>query len=715
MTWDNEKYDVVIPEVVTDGAYADVLAKRIAEADKHRVEYYDEPFDPIRGVNAPPQPRFEFHIKELDWLLPESMRDEEIVKQLQQHGSIRKFCARHNIQGSEEAVLWRLTYCRCKHDFCFWAATCCTVKDKRTGQNVKFVLNWPQRKTLTELERMRLADKPIRMIILKARQWGGSTLVQMYMAWIQLMLIEGRNSAIVAHLNSASLNIRAMYMRMIKHYPPQMLGLKADDVIVLSPFNASRNDYTIKKGRDQVRNMIISVGSMQSPDSIRGQDIGLVHFSEVGIWKATEQKTPEEVIQGTQSSVLSMPLTMVVMESTAKGENNLFHHEWLDAKNKQSDKVPIFVAWYEIEQYRLPFGSDEERIAFAARLLLERNNSYTKNTRGEPGSYLWWLWRQGATLEGIRWYIEQRKAYRDHDSMASEFPSDDIEAFATSGTAIFDRNAVDKLRDDCMPPAHVGDVRASAVDGKDALVDVKFFKETNGELAIWKMPDTSFRHRDRYVVSVDVGGRSAKADWSVIVVIDRWGRTEGKGDEIVAQWYGHMRHDRLAWKMAQIAAFYCDALLVVESNTFETRNSDTEGEHSAYILDQIGQVYRNLYTRETPPENVRQGRPGRKWGFQTNVRTKPLIIDNLIRIVEDHVYTERDEDALHEYRVYQRDQNGGMNAAEGEHDDRLMARAIGLYISDNMPKPRMVDKNMFNKIRNKLSKRKNKTPNESDF
>ncbi len=710
-----DKYNVVIPDVITDGDYATVLARRMAEADRARLEYYDEEFDPIRGVNAPPMPRFAFKIEEADWMLPQSMAELPIIEQLQKAGSISEFCQRKGIAGSEDRVMMRLTMERCRHDFCFWAATCCTVKDKRTGKDIKFILNWPQRKTLTELEKMRLADMPIRMIILKARQWGGSTLVQMYMAWIQLMLFDGANSAIVAHLNNSSLNIRAMYLRMIKNYPPQMLGLPDDADIRLAPFNTSRNEYTVKCGRQQVRNMIISVGSMQSPDSIRGQDVRLVHFSEVGVWKATENRTPEDVIQGTQSAVLAEPLTMVVMESTAKGENNLFHHEWQDAAKGESDKVPVFVPWFEIDMYRRAFASEQERVNFALMLLANRNEQYTANTRAEPGSYLWWLWRQGATLEGIKWYIEQRKAYRDHDSMASEYPSDDIEAFATSGTAIFDRNAVDRLKDDCRPPEFQGDVIGGGVEGEDALRDVKFCQQPGGELAIWQMPVTDFPHRDRYLVAVDVGGRSSKADWSVIVVIDRWGRLSGKGDEIVAQWYGHLRHDRLAWKMAQIATFYSGAMLVVESNTFETRSTDTEGEHSAYILDQIGRVYRNLYTREATPENVRQGRPGRKWGFQTNVRTKPLIIDNLIRLVEDRLYTERDEQALHEYRVYQRDDRGGMNAAQGEHDDRLMARAIGLYVSEGMPAPRQIDNSIFGRMRKRLHRFKKTVPNESDF
>ncbi len=688
-----------------------ITPQQLVEQNDIRMAEFTKPFDPITGEGAPPQPRFDFNIEEIHWQLPEAMRGMPIIHELQQCGSIDAFCRKNKLKGMEEHVRWMLTFNRCRHDFAFWAATCCTVKDKTSGQDIKFRLNWPQRKTLAELERMRLDGKPIRMIILKARQWGGSTLVQMYMAWIQLMLVEGRNSAIVAHLNQSSLNIRAMYARMIKNYPSEMLGLEGNAELSLSPFNTSRTDYTVKHAKDQVRNTIISIGSMQTPDSIRGSDIGLVHFSEVGVWKKTENRTPEEVIQATQSAVINEPLTMVVMESTAKGEGNLFHKEWCDAKKGESDKVPVFIPWNEIELYRVPFRSRSEELEFAQWLIDGRTEAHTPNTRSEPGAYLWRLWMNGAPLEGIKWYIQQRKAYRDHDSMASEFPSDDVEAFAHSGTAVFDADRVEELRADCRPPAHTGEIRGKAVDGKEALEELKFFPERNGDLAVWEMPDTSFRHRDRYIVAVDVGGRSAKADWSIIVVLDRWQRTTGGGDTVVAQWRGHIRHDLLAWKMAQIAAFYCDALLVVESNTFETRDAATEGAHTAFILDQIGQVYRNLYTRETPPESVRQGKPGRKWGFQTNIRTKPLIIDHLTRVIEEHLYTERDEEALHEYRVYQRDNNGATNAAENEHDDRLMARAIALYISDNMPEPREVTTDIWRKS----TRRRKRIPSASEF
>lgn len=62
-------------------------------------------------------------------------------------------------------------------DFQTWCETCCTIKDKLTGRDIPFKLNAPQRRVLAILEADRLAGRPIRLIMLKARQWGGSTLI----------------------------------------------------------------------------------------------------------------------------------------------------------------------------------------------------------------------------------------------------------------------------------------------------------------------------------------------------------------------------------------------------------------------------------------------------------------------------------------------------------------------------------------------------------
>ena len=86
-----------------------------------------------------------------------------------------------------------------------------------------FVLNRPQRKFVECLEKMRLDGKPIRLILLKARQWGGSTCSQLYMAWLQLMHSTSLNSLIIAHQGVGSDEIKDMFDRMIESYPAEML------------------------------------------------------------------------------------------------------------------------------------------------------------------------------------------------------------------------------------------------------------------------------------------------------------------------------------------------------------------------------------------------------------------------------------------------------------------------------------------------------------
>ena len=66
---------------------------------------------------------------------------------------------------------------RCHHDFEFWCATCVKIKDKLTGQDIPFILNAPQRRVAATFEQQRTAQQPIRAIMLKARQWGGSTVI----------------------------------------------------------------------------------------------------------------------------------------------------------------------------------------------------------------------------------------------------------------------------------------------------------------------------------------------------------------------------------------------------------------------------------------------------------------------------------------------------------------------------------------------------------
>ena len=643
-------------------------------------------FNPITGEGSIGE-RKKIEIEDFPFpvqYVPLSMLKVPLVQQLLEAGSIRKFLEDYmNVEYSEEnkeKVIEQFVRLRAKHDFAFWAAMYVFIKQKGGGEDVHFRLNRPQRKLIMRFERRRLQGKPIRLILLKARQWGGSTATQIYMAWLQLVHKVGLNSLIVGHVKDASTEVKDMFDKLIKEYPVSMLYEMGEAYNETEPkivgVGQSGNIHRIPQ-----RNCKIKVGTAEKPNSARGGDYNLVHCTEVGLWVTTDGKTPEQIVRSACSGILLKPYTMIVYESTANGTGNFFQREYDAAKNKKSQFEALFISWFEIEQYSAPI---DDINTFATKLWENRNNANAASDREESGKYLWWLWEQGATLEAINWYILERSKYTDHGDMASEYPSDDVEAFVHSGARVFDKYNVEKFKKCCKAPKYVGDVYADGDEGEDALSNLRFKEDKQGLLWVWSKPDVDDKEEvtDRYLVVVDIGGRGKKADWSVIVVFDRLNQMEGGKPVVVAQWYGHIDMDMLAWKAAQIAAFYDNALLVIESNTLETHDKErqVDGDMSGYILNQIKDVYSNLYARKQSDEEIQEGEPN-KYGFHTNVATKPKIISTLVKVIREQLYVERDARCLDEYLCYEKKKNGAFGAITGKHDDLLMTRAIGLHIS----------------------------------
>lgn len=670
----------------------------LKENNKRNADVYQW-FDPISGIGSIGK-RTEVHIDDFPLetqYLPVEMLNIPLVKLLMKCGSIEKFLTIElEVEYSEEdrlKVIEQFVRLRCRYDFAFWAAMYVYIKNKGGGEDVLFHLTRPQRKFVERLEALRKANKPIRIVLLKARQWGGSTTSQLYMAWLQLIHKVGLNSLIIAHQGAGSDEIKDMFDRMIKAYPISML-YKLGETYNENESKLVGVGHSGAIHRVPQRNCKIKIGTAERPDSCRGGDYNLVHLSEVGLWKTTDGKKPEDIVRSACSGVLLKPYTMIVYESTANGTGNFFQREYDAAKRGTSQFEAMFVSWFDIEQYSLPFDNDDEKADFAVWLWKNRNNATPSSARAESGRYLWWLWEKGATLEAINWYVQERAKYNEHAPMASEYPSDDVEAFVHSGERIFDKYKVDTFRASCKPPKLIGDVYADEDEGKNALKNLRFSEDSQGLLWVWDLPEIDDKEivTNRYVTIVDIGGRSKKADWSVILVIDRLFMMDGGRPQVVAQWYGHIDMDILAWKAAQIAAFYDNSLLVIESNTLETHDKErsVDGDLSHFILNQIKDVYPNLYARKQTEDEIREGIP-RKYGFHTNVATKPMIISTLIKVVREHLYIERDERCLDEYVVYEKKQNGAFGAIIGKHDDLLMTRAIGLHICFyEMPIPTIV-------------------------
>lgn len=533
-----------------------------------------------------------------------------------------------------DSTAWRRL--RCRHDFEYWCAVCATVKHKLEGRDVPFLLNRPQRRVAAIMEGDRRAGRPIRLIMLKARQWGGSTLVQMYMAWIQSCHRRNWNSLICAHVKDTAASIRGMYSKMLDNYPDELW--EGDSAPQFKSFERSTNIREILG-----RGCRVTLGSSENQEAVRGGDYAMAHLSETAFYASTAQRSPDKFIQAICGGIAYHPYTLIAMESTANGVGNYFHSEWLRCEAGKGDKRAVFVPWYEIDIYRLEPEDPEA--------LISTFDAYEER-----------LWSElGLTLDRIWWYRCKSREYSSREQMEANFPTTPQEAFINSGSGVFDTASVERMRLECAP-GEKGEMNASG----------GFVSVANGSLTRWAAP----RKDSTYVVAVDVGGRSAKADWSVVAVMRRDLRPE-----IVAQWRGHVDHDRLADIAVAIARYYNNALLMIESNTLETEN--TSGDPNLFVLARLAKNYRNLYRRSSY-DSVAQ-RQTTRIGFHTNRSTKALLIGGLIEAVREGGYIERDREACNELLTYEQQSNGSYAAKQGYHDDILMTRAMALLALSQMP------------------------------
>lgn len=628
--------------------------KHIIQENRKRLDHLFQEYDPIFGIGSP-IPRFPFFFTSMQRkpvLIPETMKEEEIVQEILSSGakSAEDYSKMNGMNFKKLSET--LSKLRLKHDFEFFAFTIIKVEDKITKQPVPFRLRYPQRKILKELERQRVARIPIRMNLPKSRQFGGSTLIQCYFFWMQTIVKENWHSAVAAHLDDAAKNIRGMYAYIAKNYPKEL------GTITLKPHEGST-----KNKRVEETGSVIGVGSSQTPDNLRGYSFSMLHMSELAFYVSTQNKTPKDLAQTLSSTVPLEADTIIVRESTSKGVGGYWHQVCMSSLNGTSRYTLVFIPFYEIEIYHKEVDDYEEFIS-------------------NMGDYDWQLWEKGATLESIFWYKEFM-ATEEYDEwrMKSEYPSDVLESFQSSGSRVFPEKYVNSSRRANTSPIFVGDVYADDLSGPDALKNITFEKVSNGNLWIWAFPEKDDKEKvlNRYCVSMDIGGTTDSADWSVIRVMDRFWLTDNGIPEMVATWRGHIDQDLLAWKAVQIAKMYDDALFIPEMNSMRDKNEDTEGSHFLTILDEIVDHYDNIFCR-TKPEQIREGLP-KLYGFHTNRQTKTMVINALKAALRDTAYFETDARACDEFQQYENKPDGSMGAVDGANDDIVMATAINVWCS----------------------------------
>lgn len=452
------------------------------------------------------------------------------------------------------------------------------ILDKKTGAMGAWLMNAPQRTLQAARLRNQRAGRPERYATLKARKWGIST-------WWLLENIADcvRNdhyaAAIVADENSTSSALLEAG-RVICDALPYKLPRKYDNRSVIS-FGSPLHST-------------LDIDTAKADDPLRGLTKRAVHCTEPQIWP-----NPEKASIAIENAVADTTGTVISYEGTGYGLGTWWHKFWFDAHEGRNDFEAFFFAWHADPSWDycvLP--SDEEHL-------------HILDTLDDEEQSLIRLY--GVNVGQINWRRRKiRNTFKGSlDLFHQEYPSTPSEAFLASGRPAYVRSFVLRAQTRCKDPVWVGDISVGEYSNTHARLDYKLRPNPDGLLRIWHEP-----HPDRgYVMASDTGHGVEGGDKSCTCVIDV------ESCEQVASLHGLLRPREFGRMTAALGFHYNTAHWWPE----------TEGVGTATLEAARECEYPRIGRR---PIYDAQGKlQGRKLGWSTNVKTRPMIGEE----IRDHL------------------------------------------------------------------------------
>ena len=502
------------------------------------------------------------------------------------------------------------------------------IRDK-AGKIIDLKINQGQQKLYDAIKKQYNEGKPIRIIVLKARQIGFSTLTESII-FKNTATKFNVNSGIITHKEEATTNLFNMSKRMYDNLPDDM-----------KPSLKRSNAKELIFDNDEGTGLKSKIKCMTAGSSGVGRSdtFNYLHISELAFWGNNAKETTIGLFQ----AVPNLPNTMIVIESTANGFE-YFKELWDMAVKGESDFVPVFVGWNELDDYKMPYTGFEL-------------TDYEKNLQRIYNLSLEQLsWR--------RWCIKNNCG-GDEQQFKQEYPINPQEAFISSGNCVFEKEIVINRIQELSKPIKVGYFEYKYDDTMPAgkkIYDIQWVNDKNGYIEIYETPNIY-----KYCIGGDTAGEGS--DWFTGHVLN------AKTGKQVARLRHQMDEDLYVRQMYCLGYYYqskdkegrmSPALMCIESNFSSYPNKE---------LVRLG--YTNMFVREK--EDRFSGVIDKSYGFKTTSVTRPVIIAELVKIVRESVELIYDKLTLEEMLTFVRNEKGRPEAQQGAHDDLVMGLAIAYY------------------------------------
>ena len=387
--------------------------------------------------------------------------------------------------------------------------------------------------------------------------------------------------------------------------------------------NNSKNEITFPK-----TNSVFYIGTAGSRAFGRGDTITDLHCSEVAYWP-----NPKLLMTGLLAAV-PKGTGCISIESTGNGAGNWYHAQCMRAAKGQSSFKMVFLPWFTFPEYTLVLTPEEEQD------ILSNPREDLEETRMRIQYSL-----TAGQLAWRRMVIED-ECDGDLFEWNKEYPS---------------------CLDDCFQAAGGGVFR-----------DVNYVETPDWEQItkdFWKLKGHP-KPNLHYIVGGDVGGGVGN-DSSVAEVFCL------ENDEQVAEYINNkIEPDAFALKLAEIGRTFNEAYIGCESNNHgiltlaKLGSWDYERSAVTYPLDK---VYRTPKPRRhSPADAVRRLAD---LGVRTTAANKPYIIGTLRTALRSSAIIHSSV-LKNECSTFVEHEDGSMGAAEGCHDDTVMAAGMAFFVKN---------------------------------
>jgi len=506
------------------------------------------------------------------------------------------------------------------------------IATKTPGAPMQNIKVWQGQDTLlNNIEQKIKNQERIRLVILKSRQRGISTLVAA-MIFADCYNKDNMRGFLMAHDLDTTEGLFRKHVDFLRYLPSELQ---------IKPKRSNQRELVW----EEIGSELI-IGTAGAKNTLRGRPVHWFHGSEAAFYH--DLWTVKVAMEG---SVPDLPGTGIIWETTAFGTGNAFHTLWNMAAEKDSIYEQVFLKWQDEEDCQLIFPTQREldeylEDAYAKKPdLIERQKHY--NLRPEQAAF---------------WYHTWKNSYaKDDQKMGQEFPCDPIEAFVSTGSPVFPSKVTAewmlKTKDGTLYDPTLG------IERFENMKEAAFLRRNDDTyLEVWVPPQ-----KDRYyVISADPAAGLATSDYTVAYVFDIFTQ------DIVAELHGRIDPKACAKMVKELAELYNGALVAPEN----------DGQGSS-LLSHLKDQYFNIYQWRRP--DAFGWKTTQILGWETTEQSRLEMVTTARRLFQERAGDREfipSKMLLHEIATFV---HGNLltkkpQAEKGSYDDRVMAWCIGVSV-----------------------------------